>query len=129
MAKLSDLVNVNINRDTIKIQGVDIPVVFTFESFAYVQEAYGKPYHIFERDLNRMLKKGKVTVGKREIRLMSALIYAMVRSGGTQCTPEELAGAIPLNDLPQIFQVILPIFNRQIFQHEDAKKVKQEKKS
>ncbi|RPF55444.1 hypothetical protein [Aquisalibacillus elongatus] len=41
MAKLSELVNVN--RDTIKIQGVDISIIFTFISFPYVEETYGKP--------------------------------------------------------------------------------------
>lgn len=129
MAKLKDLVNVNINRDVIKIQGVDIPVIFTFKSFPYLEEAYGKPYHIFEKELNQMMKKGKVRLGKRETHLMYSLIYAMVRSGGTECTPEELEGAIPLNDLPGIFEVILPIFNRQIFQPKDANKIKTEKKS
>src|SRR5690625_3630073 len=129
MAKLRDLVNVNINRNTIQIQGVDIPVIFTFKSFPYLEEAYGKPYHIFEKDLNRMLKKGRVTIGRNEVRLMNALIYAMVRSGGTDCTVHELEGAIPLHDLPGVFEVILPIFNNQIFQPEDAKKIKTEKKS
>lgn len=129
MAKLSDLVNVNINRDTIKIQGVDIPVIFTMKSFPYVEEAYGKPYHIFERDLNRMLQKRKIRFGKNEIRLMSALIYAMVRSGGTECTPKELEGSIPLSDLPNIFQIVLNIFNSQMFQKEDADKIKSEKKN
>lgn len=129
MAKLKDLVNVNINRNVIRIQGVEIPVIFTFKSFPYLEEAYGKPYHIFEKDLNRMLKKGRVTLGKNEVRLMNALIYSMVRSGGTDCTLHELEGAIPLHDLPGIFEVILPIFNNQIFQPEDAEKIKTEKKS
>ena len=60
---------------------------------------------------------------------MNALIYAMVRSGGTDCTLHELEGAIPLQDLPGVFEVILPIFNNQFFQPEDAKKIKTEKKS
>ena len=33
MARLSDLVNVNITRNSIKIQGVTIPVVFTLNLF------------------------------------------------------------------------------------------------
>lgn len=129
MAKLSDLVNVNINRDTIQIQGVKIPVIFTMKSFPYVEEAYGKPYHIFEKDLNRMLQKGKIRLGKNETRLMSSLIYAMVRSGGTECTLEEIEGAIPLSDLPAIFQTALNIFNNQHFQKEDIEKIKTEKKN
>ncbi len=129
MARLSDLVNVNINRDTIRIQGVDIPVIFTFESFPYVEEAYGKPYHIFEKDINRMLKKGAVTLGKNETRLMRALIYAMVKSGGTECTPHEIKNAIPLSDLPGIFEKTMGIFNNQNFQHSDMNKLKTEKKN
>lgn len=128
MARLRDLVNVNINRDVITIQGVEIPVIFTFKSFPYLQEAYGKPYHIFEKDLNRMLQRKSFQLGRQEVRLMNSLIYAMVRSGGTDCTPHELENSIPLHDLPGVFETIMPIFNRQIFQAEDAKKIKSNKK-
>ena len=129
MAKLSDLVNVNINRDVIKIQGVEIPVIFTFESFPYLESAYGKPYHIFEKDLHRMMQKREFSLGKNETRLMRALIYSMVRSGGTDCTVYEINGAIPLADLPGVFEVVLAIFNNQIFQRSDAAKIKDEKKT
>jgi len=129
MAKLRDLVDVNINRDVIKIQGVEFPVIFTFESFPYLQEAYGKSYAEFEKDLNSMLSSGEVTVGEKETKIMSALIYAMIRSGGTEATFDEVKGAIPLHDLVEIFKVIMPIFNRQMFQAEDSKKIKAEKKS
>lgn len=129
MAKLRDLVNVNINRNIIKIQGVEIPVIFTFKSFPYLEEAYGKPYHVFEQDLNRMMKKGRVELGKNEVRLMNTLIYAMVRSGGTDATIAEIENAIPLHDLPDIFQVVLGIFNNQIFQQKDTNKIKNEKKT
>lgn len=128
MAKLRDLVNVNINRNNIKIQGVDIPVIFTFESFPYLEEAYGKPYHVFEKDMRVMLGKGKVTLGKNESRLIRALVYSMIRSGGTDCTLHELEGAMPVQDLPGIFDVIFPIFNNQTFQKSDAQRIKQEKK-
>lgn len=129
MAKLRDLVNVNINRNTIKIQGVDIPVIFTFESFPYLEQAYGKPYRLWESDLNQMMQKGKVSLGKSESKLIRSLIYAMVRSGGTDCTMHELEGAIPLQDLPEVFQKALAIFNNQNFQASDATRIKQEKKS
>ncbi|KEF40114.1 hypothetical protein M670_00129 [Schinkia azotoformans MEV2011] len=129
MARLSDLVNVNINRDSITIQGTPIPVIFTFKSFPYIEEAYGKPYHVFENDINRMLVGKNVRLGKNEIRLMNALIYAMVRSGGTHCTLAEIEGAIPLSDLPGIFQTALNIFNNQNFQKSDMDKIKTEKKN
>lgn len=128
MAKLSDLVNVNINKDTITVQGVKIPVIFTFKSFPYIEEAYGKSYEVFEKDINRMLEKGKVVLGKNETRLMNALIYAMVKSAGTDCTPYEIETAIPIGDLPGIFQTALNIYNNQNFQRSDMEKIKQEKK-
>ncbi|MDC2863788.1 hypothetical protein [Bacillus sp. BP-3] len=128
MARLSDLVNVNINVNTIKIQGVKIPVIFTFESFPYVEEAYGKSYHEFEKEMNETLEKGSFSLGENEAKLMRSLIYAMVRSGGTECTPTEIKNAIPLYDLPDIFQVVFQIFNGQNFQHSDMEKLKQEKK-
>ncbi|MCM3735603.1 hypothetical protein M3215_07160 [Bacillus cytotoxicus] len=128
MAKLSDLVNVDINRNTIKIQKAEIPVIFTMESFPYLEEAYGKPYHEFQKEMHQMLEKGNVTLGKKETKLMYILIYAMVRSGGTECTLDEIKGAIPLNDLPDIFTSVFEIFNGQNFQHSDMEKLKQEKK-
>ena len=128
MTRLSDLVNVNINVNTIKIQGVKIPVIFTFESFPYVEEAYGKSYHEFEKEMNETLEKGSFSLGEKEAKLMRSLIYAMVRSGGTECTPTEIKNAIPLYDLPDIFQVVFQIFNGQNFQHSDMEKLKQEKK-
>ncbi|HDR3892233.1 hypothetical protein CBR59_12985 [Bacillus thuringiensis] len=128
MARLSDLVNVNINLNKIKIQGVDIPVIFTFESFPYVEESYGKPYHEFEKDMNEMLAKEQFSLGENEAKLMRSLIYAMMRSGGTECTPTEVKNSIPLYDLPDIFKVVFNIFNNQNFQHSDMEKLKQEKK-
>ncbi|PGX09267.1 hypothetical protein [Bacillus sp. AFS033286] len=128
MARLSDLVNVNINVNTIKVQGVEIPVVFTFESFPYVEESYGKEYHEFEKEMNEMMKKGQFSLGEKEAKLMRSLIYAMIRSGGTECSPTEIKNAIPLYDLPDIFQVVFQIFQGQTFQHSDMEKLKQEKK-
>lgn len=128
MTKLSDLIDIKINQDTIKIQGVKIPVLFTFTAFPLVEEAYGKEYGIFEKELNNMLKDGKVVLGKKEVKLMNALIYAMVKSAGTDCTPYEIETSIPPSDLPAIFQKVLGIFNNQNFQFTDMEKLKTEKK-
>lgn len=128
MAKFSDLVNVNINRDTIKIQNVEFPIMFTFKSFPYVEEAYGKTYGKFEKELNDMLKDGTVVLNQKSIKLMNSLIYAMLRSGGTDVTIREVEIAIPLKDLPDIFQKTLNVFNNQNFQESDASKIKTEKK-
>ena len=128
MNKLSNLVNVKINQETIQIQGVKIPVIFTFASFPYIEEAYGEEYGVFEKEVNAMLKNGQLTLGRKEVKLMNALIYAMVMSGGTECTPEEIENSIPLSDLPAIFQTTLNIFNNQNFQFADMEKIKTEKK-
>jgi len=119
---------VKINQDTIKIQGVEIPVIFTFKSFPFIEEAYGKEYGAFEKDINEMMKSGQVSLGKKEVKLMNALIYAMIKSGGTDCTPFEIETSIPLTDLPAIFRTALGIFNNQNFQQADMEKLKTEKK-
>ena len=124
MANLKDLINVNINRDVITIQGVDIPILFNMESFAFVTEAYGKPYHIFENDINKMLVNGKVKMHRNELKIVHSLIYAMIRSGGTYTTVKELEGAIPLNDLEGIFQKVLDTYQMQDFQKTDLNKLK-----
>ncbi|TYS14273.1 hypothetical protein FZC78_19140 [Rossellomorea vietnamensis] len=131
MAKLSDLVNVDINRNAITIQGKSIPVVFTFRSFPYVEEAYGEEYEVFEQEINEMLinNGGRISLGKKETKLMHCLIYAMVRAGGTECTMQEIEGSIPLSDLPGIFQVALDLFSNQNFQKSDMDMLKTEKKN
>lgn len=129
MVKLKDLVNVNINRDTITIQGVEFPVIFTMESFMYLEEAYGKPYKSFEKELNKTLKNGEIELNQDMFKLAYALIYAMVRAGGTECTIEELKGAIPVLEIPDIFKKVMSIFTNQIFQKEDMEKIKSEKKN
>ena len=128
MAKLSDLVNININRDTIKIQGVAIPVMFTFKSFPHIEEVYGKTYAAYEKDLNDMMIDGKVILDKKAIKIMNCLIYAMIKSAGTDCTLYEIENSIPVSDLPAIFQTTLNIFNNQNFQDSDMEKIKSEKK-
>lgn len=130
MAKLSDLVNVNINRDKITIQKVEIPIVFTMLAFPFLEEAYGQDYVKFERDLHRVFMKnnGDIRMGKEELHIMQALIYAMVRAGGTECTPTELIESIPPNDLPIIFQQAMVVFMRQKFQDADLDMITDKKK-
>lgn len=124
-AKLKDLINVNINRDTITIQGVEIPVIFTMEAFPYVEEAYGASYVQYEMDLNGLLVAGNVSLGQKELKIINALIYGMVRAGGTETTPQELSAAIPLADKPGIFQAVFNVFQNQIAQSSDMKKIQQ----
>lgn len=126
MPKLSDVIDVNINKNTVSIQGQPIPILFTMDTFNHVQKAYGKSYPIFERDLNKMLKDGgKVQAGNNEIKIMYSLIYGMIVSGGLECTLDEVRGGIPITDLQDIFQKVLDIFNNQDFQKNDLAKLKQ----
>ena len=124
MALLRDLVNININNDVVTIQGVKIPVVFTMESFPYLEEVYGHGYDVFEADLNSLLLKPKFQLGAEEIKLMYSLIYAMVRTGGTECTFEELKNSIGFGDLVGVFETALTIFTNQTFQQSDINKIK-----
>lgn len=128
MTKLSNLITIGINQDTIEIQGVSIPIVLNFKAFAFIAEAYGKEYHEFERALNKTLKEGNVEINERNTHLMNVLIYGMVRAAGTECTLKEIETSIPLVELPAIFQRALVIFNAQYFQSDDAAKIKNEKK-
>ena len=123
MALLRDLVNININNDVVTIQGVKIPVVFTMESFPHLEEVYG-PYDLFEADLNALLLKPQFQLGTKEIKLMYSLIYAMVRTGGTECTFEELKNSIGFGDLVGVFETALTIFTNQTFQQSDINKIK-----
>lgn len=128
MAKLSSLVNTKLNKDTIKIQGVNIPVVFTMRSFPFVEQAYGKQYVIFEKELNAMMTGKDFVMGHKQTKLMYALVYGMVRTAGTDCTLSEIEGSIPFSELPDIFEKVMGIFNNQIFQKTDLERIKTEKK-
>lgn len=98
------------------------------ESMEYVQEAYGKSYAQFEADMNKMMRKGQVRMGKKELKLIRSLIYAMVRSGGTECTLSELEGSIPFYDIVNVYDTAMSVFLRQNFQEADVKLIKDEKK-
>lgn len=113
MTKLSDLISTRGKQDTIQIQGVDIPVAFNYLTSKFIEEAYGKPYRIFEKDIKKSAKEGESSVAKNEMKMMNSLIYALIRSGGTDATFAEVENSIPLSDLPAILQTVLDVFRRQ----------------
>lgn len=115
MTKLSDLINTRISKDTIQIQGVDIPVAFNYLTSSFIEEAYGKPYHTFEKDFKKSAKEGELSIAENELKLMNSLIYALIRSGGTDTTIAEVENSIPFSDLPAILQTTLDVFRRQNF--------------
>lgn len=129
MARLSDLVKKQaIQKKVITIQGIDIPATFTMESLEYIQEGYGASYAQFEKDMNEMLSKEKVRMGKKELKLVRSLIYAMINSAGVECTMEELTERIPFQEIPDVYKQALDIFLEENFQESDAKKIKKQKK-
>ncbi|EGO6642699.1 hypothetical protein [Enterococcus faecalis] len=129
MAKLRDLVNVNVNVEHIEIQGEKIPIMFSMSALDYIQEAYGKPYPIFERDLNNMMKQKQVTLRGNELKLIRSLMYGMVRAGGTECTIKELEGAIAINEIVSAYETVMDVFMNGNFQQKDLETVKKQPKN
>ncbi|HCT7954077.1 TPA: hypothetical protein RD661_002530 [Enterococcus faecalis] len=129
MAKLRDLVNVNVNVEHIKIQGEKIPIMFSMSALDYIQEAYGKPYPVFERDLNNMMKQKQVTLRGNELKLIRSLMYGMVRAGGTECTIKELEGAIAINEIVSAYETVMDVFMNGNFQQKDLETVKKQPKN
>lgn len=129
MAKLRDLVNVNVNVEHIEIQGEKIPIMFSMSALDYIQEAYGKPYPVFERDLNNMMKQKQVTLRGNELKLIRSLMYGMVRAGGTECTIKELEGAIAINEIVSACETVMDVFMNGNFQQKDLETVKKQPKN
>lgn len=127
MAKLSDLISTKGKKRTITIQGVKIPVNFNMMTLEYVAEAYGKSFSQFEKDLNILMKRKTVQMGTKELKLINSLIYGVVRSGGTETTPEELAGSIDFNEIQSVWSDAMAVFNDSYFQPEDISKLKDNK--
>ncbi|SLN00275.1 Phage protein [Brachybacterium faecium] len=121
MAKLSDLVNVNHNVNNITVQEASIPIAFTMETMEFIGDVYGD-YAKFEEDINNFLAAGSITFNAENFKIIRALIYGMIRSGGTECTHKELSNSIPFNQLVPTFQACLEVFTAQNFEVEDLKK-------
>lgn len=123
MARLSDLVNIELNIDHIKIQNEEIPISFGMDAMEYIADVYGEDYSVFERDLNdEFVGKDVIVANRKNMKIIRALIYGMVRSGGTECTPEELQRSIPFSQVTDIYQVCLDVFMSQNFEEQDLKK-------
>lgn len=123
MARLKDLVDIELNIDHIKIQNEQIPISFGMDAMEYIADVYGEDYSVFEKDLNSEFAGKEVIVANRKnMKIIRALIYGMVRSGGTECTPEELQRSIPFSQVTSIYQVCLDVFMSQNFEDKDLKK-------
>lgn len=103
--------------------------MFSMSALDYIQEAYGKPYPIFEKDLNQMLQKDQVTLRGNELKIIRSLMYGMVRAGGTECTIKELEGAIAINEIVSAYETVMDVFVNGNFQQKDLETVKKQPKN
>ncbi|MHC5215397.1 hypothetical protein ACYSNR_01945 [Enterococcus sp. LJL128] len=131
MARLSDYgfdTSKLSNQATVTIKGKDFPINFTMETMEYVADCYGGDYSIFENDMNDMLKRsgGKITLSTLspgDFKIMRALIYGMLRSGGLDEDLETITTFIGMGkDVISVYGVCMELFTNQTFQVEDLKK-------
>ncbi|MBE9390332.1 hypothetical protein [Vagococcus salmoninarum] len=123
MARLKDLVNVDLNTDFILVQDTQLPINFGMDAMEYIADIYGEDYSVFEKDLNEEFTgKESIKATRKNMKIIRALIYGMVRSGGTECSPKELQNSIPFSQVSNIYQICLDVFMSQNFEEQDLKK-------
>lgn len=123
MARLKDLVNVDLNTDFILVQDTQLPINFGMDAMEYIADIYGEDYSVFEKDLNEEFTgKESIKATRKNMKIIRALIYGMVRSGGTECSPKELQNSIPFSQVSDIYQICLDVFMSQNFEEQDLKK-------
>lgn len=118
------------NSREIMIQGQKFPVAFTMVTMEYIADIYGGDYSIFEKDMNDMIGKSEgqlnsSTLKPADLKIMRALIYAMLRTGGLEESPETVFKVVGMNgDVLTAYAACMEIFSDQTFQVEDIKKSK-----
>ena len=133
MARLSDY-GIHIedlkNSATVTIQGVEFPISFTMQTMEFIADVYGGDYSQFESDMNAMLykKEGKISsanLSPSDLKIMRALIYAMLRTGGLEENPETIFKFLGMSgEVLSAYSTCMEIFASQTFQVEDLKKSK-----
>ena len=133
MARLSDY-GIHVedlkNSATVTIQGVEFPISFTMQTMEFTADVYGGDYSQFESDMNAMLykKEGKISsanLSPSDLKIMRALIYAMLRTGGLDENPETIFKFLGMSgEVLSAYSTCMEIFASQTFQVEDLKKSK-----
>ena len=133
MARLSDY-GIHVedlkNSATVTIQGVEFPISFTMQTMEFIADVYGGDYSQFESDMNAMLykKEGKISsanLSPSDLKIMRALIYAMLRTGGLEEDPETIFKFLGMSgEVLSSYSSCMEIFASQTFQVEDLKKSK-----
>lgn len=95
MAKLADYGIVISDTPTVTIQGHQFPILLTMETMEYIADVYDDDYSKFEADMNEMINKsgGRISskdLSASDLKIMRALIYGMLRTGGLEETPETI---------------------------------------
>lgn len=131
MARLADYgiqVSDFSNTRKVMIQGHKFPVSFTLETMEYIADIYGGDYSIFEADMNAMLERSEgqlnsKTLTPSDLKIMRALIYGMLRTGGLDENPKTIFQFLGMNgDVLSAYAACMEIFSAQTFQVEDIKK-------
>lgn len=131
MSRLSDygihVENLN-NIGSVTIKGHALPIAFTMETMEYVADIYDNDYAAFERDSSDMLRRANgeftsSTLSASDLKIMRTLIYAMLRTGGLEDSPQEIFTALGMGqDVLRAYSECMQIFARQNFQEVDLKK-------
>lgn len=133
MAKLADYgikVEKLSNYSTVKIDGIDFPVVLSHEAMEYIGVVYEDDYQTFENDLNDFLQrsKGKLSIGRiksSDWKIIKALVYGMLAAGGLEDSPKDVFAWLGFRDeTVQVFSACMEIFSKNTFQVTDVKKSK-----
>ncbi|MFS0930821.1 hypothetical protein [Enterococcus durans] len=131
MARLSDY-GIHVedlkNSAVVAIQGAEFPISFTMQTMEYIADVYGGDYSQFESDMNAMLskKEGRISsanLSPSDLKIMRALIYAMLRTGGLEENPETIFKFLGMSgEVLSAYSACMEIFASQTFQVEDLKK-------
>ena len=133
MARLSDY-GIHVedlkNSAVVIIQGAEFPISFTMQTMEFIADVYGGDYSQFESDMNAMLskKEGQISsanLSPSDLKIMRALIYAMLRTGGLDEDPETIFKFLGMSgEVLSAYSTCMEIFASQTFQVEDLKKSK-----
>lgn len=133
MARLSDYgiqVDELSNVNEVVVQGTKFPIALSMETLEYIADVYDGNYEQWEFDMKSMLKKSDGRLDTRnlspgDLKIMRALVYGMLRTGGLEETPDTIFKFLGLSgDVLTAYGACMEIFSQQTFQVEDLKKSK-----
>lgn len=130
MAKLADYGIVVSDTPTVTIKGHQFPILLTMETMEHIADIYDDDYSKFEEDMNAMLNKSGGRISSKELsasdlKIMRALIYGMLKTGGLDETSETIFKFLGMNStVVEVYGACMEVFAAQNFQDVDVKKSK-----